>query len=347
MKDIERIAQMKEHEVGSSEENVKQKIVVPLLELLGHKKENLDFEYKTKKGGKLDIFIYKNIPFDCKIIIDTKNYNEELDNHIEQIREYTFDENPLLTVIANGKELRIYGQLRGVAFEKSLLYSIKGEDTAQESTWLLLSSLLGFENLRDKSAVKKVDERERQIKDVIEKEEQLRQEYKHRLDTISISIDEKEEEIEKLCVEEKEINDGLIKDIGSVWISIGLPAPALHISASVSVATENELGYDRKRRKVYFDELKQDGLITDNQKFYLCYGARSFSDEYAYADIATNTLKYKDGKFYSKSELAKLLLKKHGCIQHDAVAVRGPEYWKTEKGELLRELEDRCRNRSL
>jgi len=100
MKDVERITQLKEHEVGLSEENVKQKIVVPLLELLGHKKEKLDFEYKTKKGGKLDIFIHhKDIPFDCKIIIDTKNYNEELDNHIEQIREYTFDENPLLTVI--------------------------------------------------------------------------------------------------------------------------------------------------------------------------------------------------------------------------------------------------------
>ena len=222
-----------------------------------------------------------------------------------------------------------------------MLYSIKREDIAQESTWLVLSGLLGFDNLRDKSAIKRVDERERQIKDAIEKEEQLRQKYKHKLDAISISIEEKEEEIKKLRVEEKEINDGLIKDIGSVWMSIDLPDPDLYSNVSVVGLTKNEQGYYRKGRKVYLSELKQAGLIIDNQKFYLCYGAKLFSDEYAYADIATNHLKYKDGKSYSKTELAKQLLKKYGCIQHDEV--RGPEYWKTEKGELLRELEDRCR----
>lgn len=347
MNDIERIAQLKEQEAGSSEENVKQKIVAPLLELLGHKRENLDFEYKTRKGGKLDIFIHKDIPFDCKIIIDTKNYNEELDSHIEQIRGYTFDENPLLTVIANGKELRIYGQLRGVAFEKSLLYSIKRENFTQESTWSFLSDLLGYENLKSKSAIKKVDERECQIKNAIEKEEQLKQEHKQKLDLISININEKEHEIEKLHTEEKEIKDGLIKDIGLIWKSIGLPATESYGNSSIPIrgSTDSKPGYDRKSRKISFNELKQAGLITNNQKFYLCYGARSFSDEYAHADIATNNLKYKDGKLYSKSELARILLKKHGCIQNDSV--RGPQYWKTEKGDLLRELEDRCRKQSL
>ena len=79
--DIEKISILRENEIGPTEENVKQKIVVPLLELLGHKRENLEFEYRTRRGGKLDIFI-KNVPGDCKVIIDTKNYTENLDGEL-------------------------------------------------------------------------------------------------------------------------------------------------------------------------------------------------------------------------------------------------------------------------
>lgn len=81
---IERISKLTEKDIGPTEENVKQKIIVPLLELLGHKRENLEFEYRTRSGGKIDIYI-KNVPPDCKVIIDTKNYNENLNDHLEQI----------------------------------------------------------------------------------------------------------------------------------------------------------------------------------------------------------------------------------------------------------------------
>lgn len=50
---IEKIAKFKENEVGPSEEDVKQKIVVPILEILGHKREELQFQYRTKSGGKI------------------------------------------------------------------------------------------------------------------------------------------------------------------------------------------------------------------------------------------------------------------------------------------------------
>jgi len=51
---VERIAKLTEKDCGPTEENVKQKIIVPLLELLGHKRENLEFEYRTRSGGKID-----------------------------------------------------------------------------------------------------------------------------------------------------------------------------------------------------------------------------------------------------------------------------------------------------
>lgn len=54
---IERITKLRESDIGPTEENVKQKVIVPLLELLGHKRENLEFEYRTRRGGKIDILI--------------------------------------------------------------------------------------------------------------------------------------------------------------------------------------------------------------------------------------------------------------------------------------------------
>ena len=122
---IERIAQLTASDIGPTEENLIQKVVVPILEALGHRREDLEFEYRTRKGSKLDIYV-RNVPPDCRGIIDTKNYGENLNDHIEQMKEYTFDENPLLAVIANGTEIRIYSPLRGVAFERSLLDCIKG-----------------------------------------------------------------------------------------------------------------------------------------------------------------------------------------------------------------------------
>lgn len=68
---LERLSKLTYQKIGTSEENVKQKIAVPLLELLGHNINDLDFEYGSQ-GKRIDIFI-KGLPQDCKVVIDTKN----------------------------------------------------------------------------------------------------------------------------------------------------------------------------------------------------------------------------------------------------------------------------------
>src|SRR4030042_6875205 len=191
---IERIAKLRESDIGPTEENVKQKVIVPLLELLSHKRESLEFEYRTQRGGKIDIFI-KNVPSDCKVIIDTKNYNENLSDYVEQIKEYTFDEAALLTIIANGTEIRIYSPLRGVAFERSLLYSCKRQEIERESVWKILSDLLHNDNLQNRNVLKKIDEREREIKDAMVNEERIKQECDGKIEGIDSDIETKEEEI--------------------------------------------------------------------------------------------------------------------------------------------------------
>jgi hypothetical protein len=75
---------------------------------------------------------------------------------------------------------------------------------------------------------------------------------------------------------------------------------------------------------------------------YLCYVNQLSKEEQAQIVANGNNLRYKrDGKTYSKSELARILLKKHGVIRTDSV--RGPLYWKTENGKLLNNLEEQIR----
>ena len=349
--EIERIAKLKESDIGPTEENVKQKVIVPLLELLGYKREYLEFEYRTRKGGKIDIFI-KNVPSDCKVIIDTKNYNENLNDYIEQIKNYTFEENALLTVIANGTEIRIYSPLRGVAFERSLLYSIKRQDLSKESIWMILSSLLHNNNLQNRSVLNKIDEREREIKDAMTNEESLRQKYDSKIEGIDSDIETKDEEIEELRKEKERLAKEAETKRSEIWSALNLPLDVLGIPTSTPVTRTTPVGlskeYADKARKVTLQELVDASLVRDGETLYFCHGAIEFKDKQAEIVADQNKLKYKgDGKLYSISELAnkidiKLGLKRAGDKQRDH-GVAGPKYWKTEDGKLLDALNEAIR----
>lgn len=94
---------------------------------------------------------------------------------------------------------------------------------------------------------------------------------------------------------------------------------------------------------VTFAELVKAGLLQDLQVLYF-YHTRLFSDERAQVITLSNQLAYEgDGRTYSKSELAKILLIKHG-FKRDEHGVAGPRYWKTEDGKLLRDLEEQVRS---
>lgn len=345
---IEKIVKLKESSVGPTEENVKQKIVVPLLELLGHERENLEFEYRTRSGrGKIDILI-KNVPLDCKVIIDTKNYTESLGDHIEQIKEYTFDEAALLAVIANGTEIRIYSPLRGVAFERSLLYSFERRDLAKESVWIMLSNLLHKENLQNRTVIKKIEEREREIKDALSSEEDLKQNYDDKIESIDGDIEAKEEEIDRLRTERETLTKEQDAEITKIWDSIDLPsdlfkAVLLPISGAVTpVGTPAE--YTTRAMRVTLQELVDADLVKDGQILYF-YHTRLFRNEQAQILAPSNKLKYRrDGRVYSTSELAKVLLIKHG-FKRDEHGVAGPRYWKTKDGELLDDLNEKVRQK--
>lgn len=345
---IEKIANLREADVGPTEENVKQKILVPLLELLGHERKDLEFEYPTRnRRGKIDVLI-KNVPSDCKVIIDTKNYTEDLNDHIEQIKEYAFSEAALLAVITNGTEIRIYSPLRGVAFERSLLYSLKRQDLIKESVWVKLSDLLHKDSLQDRGVIRKIEEREREIKDALSNEEDIKQNFDSKAEGIDSEIEIKEVEIERLKTERENLAKEQDSKIAMVWDSIGLPLDLFRTYSQqqydVLTPAEGPVEYFKKARRVTLQELADVGLVKDGQLLYF-YHTRLFRDEQAKILAPSNRLEYRqDGRTYSVSELANILLTRHG-FKNDKHGVAGPKYWKTEEGMLLDNLNEEVRGK--
>lgn len=107
-------------------------------------------------------------------------------------------------------------------------------------------------------------------------------------------------------------------------------------------STQREYRVGIKASKVTFMELINTGLLNDDQVLYF-YNTRVFEDERVRVIMESDRLKYeKDGKTYSKSELAGILLEKHGFKRGD-YPVQGPKFWKTKDGKLLDDLNEQVR----
>lgn len=243
---IERIAKLAKEEVGTSEENVKQKIVVPLLECLGHHRNQLDFEYGS--GGKrIDIFI-KGLPVDCKVVIDVKNYDEDLDNHVEQIGLYAFQEGALLALIINGKEIRIYDPFfRGFSFRNSLLYSIKREDLIEDKNIEILKNMLLRDYLISRKVKEFIIEREEEILEAYSKIEKIKEKYgkkrkelETKRETLLKQISNIQNEIIEISKHEKEEIQEITKSIGiSYLVDTEYPHEEITPSERQEIRTRN------------------------------------------------------------------------------------------------------------
>jgi hypothetical protein len=97
-----------------------------------------------------------------------------------------------------------------------------------------------------------------------------------------------------------------------------------------------------KGGKVTIAELVKAGLLNESDILHF-YNTRDFPDETAKLVVESDRLLYeKDGETYSKSELAGLLLTKHG-FKRGNYPVQGPKFWKTKDGRLLDDLNEKIR----
>ena len=209
---LRKIAELEPDDIGSTEENVKQKVFVPILKCLGHHERQLDFEYAIK-GQRVDIFI-KGLPEERKVIIDTKRYDEDLNKHLGQLGRYAFSEGAMLAIIANDEEIRIYSPfMRGFSFEKSCLYVIKRKELVDSID--VLERFLSRDSLVNADVPKYVREREDKIKNAYNEMKRLQSQYDDENKKIKEQIDGLNTKIMDLGREKKE-------KVENIWKSLGL-----------------------------------------------------------------------------------------------------------------------------
>lgn len=90
---------------GVGEENVKFKIVVPLLKVLGYSEDDMDFEHPVV-SKKADIALIVNDK--PTVIVETKALDKNLDDFIDQAINYAVHEGIPWVMLTNGIEIRLY-----------------------------------------------------------------------------------------------------------------------------------------------------------------------------------------------------------------------------------------------
>jgi hypothetical protein len=127
-----------------------------------------------------------------------------------------------------------------------------------------------------------------------------------------------------------------------VWNRLGLPVDFRIPTTSSPIGPPGPIRGRTKVPRVSLQELVDSGLVRDGQILYF-HHTRLFPDERAEIFASANKLRYKiDGKIYSVSDLAKVLLIKHG-FKRDEHGVAGPRYWMTKDRKLLNDLNEQIR----
>ncbi len=165
--ELARLAQLSQANIGPSEEDLKLKFLVPLLEALGHERGSLDFE-RTGKAGRPDVVIRR-----LGVVIDTKAYGNNLNDHLVQLGNYAVHEGAVIAVITNGEEIRLYSPLRGISFERSLLHSISQSEIAQERGIEVLSNFLSRKSLANGQANWHIDTRDKELREAYARLDEL------------------------------------------------------------------------------------------------------------------------------------------------------------------------------
>lgn len=224
---LRRIANLSKREIGEPEESVKINFVVPVLECFGHKR--LDFEYKYK-----DIVIKKDLPRFCKVIVETKNYDKDVDKKLQQLEGYCNEEHPLLGIIVNGHDIRVFSPSWRFRhpFRDTLIYHINRKNLKDDNIVRSLEKILSRDNLESGKAKEFVIERENEIEGSEQKIEKIEEEFKKEENGLKIKIGELSQKIEDIKMQindlTTQISDAKSKgdeQIRETWEKLGLLVP--------------------------------------------------------------------------------------------------------------------------
>jgi len=139
-----------------SENNVKYKIVIPFLQAFDH--QDLYFEHAAQ-GSRIDINIHN------RIIVETKALGQNLDAHIQQLSDYCGRKWPVLAILSNGRNFRIYSPQWKYqkTFADKVIYYFDIKDLGNVQLLNRLDKILGFINYQNNELLDHIDQREKEI----------------------------------------------------------------------------------------------------------------------------------------------------------------------------------------
>ncbi len=168
--DVKRLTELAAFDLKNlipSENNVKYRIVIPFLQGFGH--EHIDLEHAAQ-GSRIDINIGN------RIVVETKALNQPLDNHVQQLSDYCGREWPVLAILTNGRDFRIYSPQwrRQATFRDKIIYAFTLSELANAQLLNRLDMILGRDNYENEKFFDNVAQREKELLEVRRKVDELR-----------------------------------------------------------------------------------------------------------------------------------------------------------------------------
>jgi predicted type IV restriction endonuclease len=260
---LKRIAEMPDGALVS-EEDVKNKVVLPILRALGY--DEGDFNYERRTGrGYVDVVVER---FPVGVVVEAKAPRTKLDNYREQLETYVFHKHGrdrvTAAILTDGQKFNVYG-VTGAFFKGSLedhrILSFTRSDLSCMALLPKLFDLLGRQNNQAgmiSDAIEK-HRKGRERSDAIKAELQTLREDRKRID---IRVHELEAELTAVNGVYDRVSDG--SATASPHAGIYVQSASSHIMSLLKqrAAFSRPQGVDRK----WLDEQlinKVDGVGTN------------------------------------------------------------------------------------
>jgi hypothetical protein len=322
------------------EASTKQAVILPVLHFLGwntHDVDEVKPEYPVE-GTHVDYSLRLNNA--NEVFIEAKGARESLEKHEEQLLGYAFRQGIELATLTNGITWSLYLPTKKGDWKARKFYTIdilqqESDDAAQK-----FIDLLSKENVQSGDALKNAESIYKGRLKKVKIEETLPLAWEKIVsEPDTLLVDLLAETTEKLCGFKPEVSDvnEFLERRQHQFIS-----PAKEVVGQKPKKAFEPTSQPIKARRVSLQELVDAGFVKDGQILYF-YHTQILHQEQALIIASANKLRYKaDGKEYSISKLAEILLHKHG-FKRDLYGVAGPLYWSTYDGRLLNVLNEEIR----
>lgn len=188
-----------------SENNVKYKIVIPFLQAFNH--IDLDLEHAAQ-GSRIDINIGN------RIIVETKALGQNINMHVQQLCDYCGKELPVLAILTNGKNFRIYSpQWRHLrTFPEKIIYEFELKDLSNINLLNRLEKILDLSNYDTLEFIEHIEQREKEILKIKLQIDELKLVKKNEVNEVKNKIEELKSQIQELT-EQIKLKEQFVSDI--------------------------------------------------------------------------------------------------------------------------------------